>query len=79
MRNIVVAAVLVLAAAAVFGAARQDTKPTMPMMSGMIQNSLMNIPGVEVSVTDTPDGSHHLVYNENRRCLRSCAVKFAGT
>jgi hypothetical protein len=57
MRNIVLAAVLVLAAAAVFAAARQDTQPTMPMMSGMIQNSPMNIPGVEVAVTDTPNGA----------------------
>lgn len=57
MRNIVISVALVLAAATVFAAARQDTKPTLPMMSGMIQNSPMNIPGVEVAVTDTPNGA----------------------
>jgi hypothetical protein len=57
MRNIVVAVALVLAATAVFAAARQDIKPTMPMMLGMIQNSPMNIQGVEVTVTDTPQGA----------------------
>jgi hypothetical protein len=66
MRRLIIALILILAATAVFATAQQDTKPAMPMMPGMIwnpgqmrsmmQNSPMNIPGVEVSVTDTPDG-----------------------
>lgn len=66
MRRLIIAVILILAATAVFATARQDTKPAMPMMPGilgnagqmrsMMQNSPMNIPGVEVSVTDTPDG-----------------------
>ena len=69
MRRLIIAVILILAATAVFATARQDTKPAapvmpmMPWMTGnagqmrsMMQNSPMNIPGVEVAVTDTPDG-----------------------
>ena len=65
MRRLIIAVILVLAATAVFATARQDTKPAAPMMPWMMgnagqmrsmQNSPMNIPGVEVAVTDTPDG-----------------------
>ena len=66
MRRLIIAVILILAATALFATARQDTKPAAPMMSWMIgnadqmrsmmQNSPMNIPGVEVAVTDTPDG-----------------------
>src|SRR5262245_4428537 len=66
MRRLIIAVILILAATAVFATARQDTKsaaPMMPRMMGnadqmrsMMQNSPMNIPGVEVAVTDTPDG-----------------------
>jgi hypothetical protein len=69
MRKLIIAVILILAATAVFATARQDTKPAAPMippmpwmmgnagqMRSMMQNSPMNIPGVEVAVTDTPDG-----------------------
>jgi hypothetical protein len=63
MKKLLIAALLLIAATAVFAAARQDTKPaTMPMMHGMMTNgammgnSPMNIPGVEVAVEDTPNG-----------------------
>jgi hypothetical protein len=63
MKKLLIAAILLVAATAVFAAARQDTKPaTMPMMHGMMMNgammgnSPMNIPGVEVAVEDTPNG-----------------------
>jgi len=67
MRRLLIIAILLLAATAVFAAARQDTKPApMPMMHGMMHgmmmdgtmmtNSPMNIPGVEVAVEDTPNG-----------------------
>ena len=69
MRRLIIAVILILAATAVFATARQDTKPAAPMMPrmpwlmgnagqmrSMMQNSPMNIPGVEVAVTDTPDG-----------------------
>jgi hypothetical protein len=63
MRRLLIVAILLVTATAVFAAARQDTKPaTMPMMHGMMMNgammgnSPMNIPGVEVAVEDTPNG-----------------------
>jgi hypothetical protein len=65
MRRLIIAVILILAATAVFATARQDTKPAAPMpwmmgnagqMRSMMQNSPMNIPGVEVAVNDTPDG-----------------------
>jgi hypothetical protein len=62
MRRILIAALLIIVATAVFAGARQDTKPAMPMMRGMMMNgtmmgnSPMNIPGVEVAVEDTPTG-----------------------
>jgi hypothetical protein len=65
MRRLIIAVILILAATAVFATARQDTKPARMMpwmmgnagqMSSMMQNSPMNIPGVELAVTDTPDG-----------------------
>lgn len=66
MRRLIIAVILILAATAVFATARQDTKPAAPMMPSMMsnalqmrsmmQNSPMNIPGVEVAFTDTPDG-----------------------
>jgi len=66
MRRLIIAVILILAATAVFATARQDTKPAAPMMPwmmgntgqmrSMMQNSPMNIPGVEVAITDTPDG-----------------------
>ena len=63
MKKLLIGALLLITATAVFAAARQDTKPaTMPMMHGMMMNgammgnSPMNIPGVEVAVEDTPNG-----------------------
>jgi hypothetical protein len=62
MRRLLIAALLLIVATAVFATARQDTKPAMPMMHGMMMNgpmmsnSPMNIPGVEVAVEDTPNG-----------------------
>jgi hypothetical protein len=63
MKKLLIAALLLITATAVFAAARQDTKPaTMPMMHGMMMNgammgnSPMNIPGVEVALEDTPNG-----------------------
>ena len=63
MRRLLIVAILLVTATAVFAATRQDTKPaTMPMMHGMMMNgammgnSPMNIPGVEVAVEDTPNG-----------------------
>lgn len=62
MRRILIAALLIIVATAVFASSRQDTKPAMPMMRGMMMdgammsNSPMNIPGVEVAVEDTPNG-----------------------
>jgi hypothetical protein len=62
MKKLLIAALLLIIATAIFAAARQDTKPaTMPMhgmmMNGpMMGNSPMNIPGVEVAVEDTPNG-----------------------
>ncbi|HLH31660.1 MAG TPA: hypothetical protein VKY31_10690 [Terriglobia bacterium] len=64
MRRFVIAVVLVLLATAVFATARQDTKPAMPMMPGMMNGMMGNMmhnppmfmPGVEITVTDTPDG-----------------------
>jgi hypothetical protein len=63
MKRLLIAAILVITASAVFSAARQDTRPTaMPMMHNMMMNgsmmgnSPMNIPGVEVAVEDTPNG-----------------------
>jgi len=55
MRRLIIAVILILAATAVFATARQATKPAAPMGS-MMQNSPMNIPGVEIAVTDTQDG-----------------------
>ena len=62
MRRLIIAVILILAATALFATARQDTKPAAPMMPWMIgnadqmrsmmQNSPMNIPGVEVAVTE---------------------------
>ena len=63
MRRLLIAAILLIIATAVFAAARQETKPAaMPMMHGMMMNgtmmgnSPMNITGVEVAVEDTPNG-----------------------
>jgi hypothetical protein len=63
MKRLIITAILLIAATALFAVARQDTKPaTMPGMQGMMTNghmmgnSPMNIPGVEVAVEDTPDG-----------------------
>ena len=63
MKRVLITAILLIVATAVFAAARQDTKPpTMPTMHGMMMNgsmmgnSPMNIPGVEVAVEDTPNG-----------------------
>jgi hypothetical protein len=65
MRRLIIAVILILAATAVFATVRQDTKPAAPMMPWMMGNAgqmrsmmqnPMNIPGVEVAVTDTPDG-----------------------
>jgi hypothetical protein len=57
MRRLVLAIILVLAATALFAAARQDTKPSFPMMHGMMGNVMpMNFPGVEIAVTDVPNG-----------------------
>jgi len=69
MRKLVIAALLVLATTAVFAYARQDTRPSIPMMPGrpgmmmrgmmgnMMRNSPMAISGVEVTVTDIPEGA----------------------
>ena len=63
MKRLLMTVVLLIVATAVFGTARQDTKPTtMPMMHGMMMNghmmdnSPMNVPGVEIAVEDTPNG-----------------------
>jgi hypothetical protein len=62
MRRLIIA-VLLIGATAVFAAARQDTKPSVPMVHGMMMNqtmmwnSPMNIPGVEVAVEDTLNGA----------------------
>jgi hypothetical protein len=63
MKRLLIAALLLITATAVFAGARQDTRPAaMPMMHGMMMNgammgnSPMNIPGVEVAVEDTPNG-----------------------
>jgi len=63
MRRLLIAAILLIIATAVFAAARQETKPAaMPMMhsmmmnGAMMSNSPMNIPGVDVAVEDTPNG-----------------------
>jgi hypothetical protein len=61
MRRLVIAVILVLAATALFAAARQDTKPSPSMMPGMTHGMMgngvpMNFPGAEVAVTDVPDG-----------------------
>ena len=61
MRRLIIA-VLLIGATALFAAARQDTKPTVPMAHGMMMNptmmgnSPMNIPGVDVAVEDSPNG-----------------------
>jgi Spy/CpxP family protein refolding chaperone len=39
MRRLIIATILILAASAVFATARQDTKPAMPMMPGMMGNA----------------------------------------
>jgi len=62
MNKTVIVIILALTASIVFGTARQDTtRAPMPMMSGMMgnmmQNSPMNIPGVDIAVADTPDGA----------------------
>jgi hypothetical protein len=63
MKRLIIAVILILAATAVFATVRQDTKPAAAMMGNalqmrsMMQNSPMNMPGVEVAVTDTPDGA----------------------
>jgi len=62
MKKTVIVIVLALTAMVVFATPRQDTTRTpMPMMPGMMgnmmQNSPMNIPGVEIVVSDTPDGA----------------------
>ena len=65
MRKTAIAIILILGATAIFAAAaaRQDSKPgpMMPgmmreMMPNMMQGSPMNFPGLEIAVTDTPDG-----------------------
>lgn len=63
MKRVLITAILLIVATAVFAAVRQDTKPpTLPIMHGtmmngsMMSNSPMNIPGVEVAVEDTPNG-----------------------
>ena len=67
MRKTVIAIILALAATAILAAAaaRQDSKPAPPMMPGMMREMMMtnmmpgspmNLPGVEIAVSDTPDG-----------------------
>src|SRR5437016_279044 len=68
MKRLIIAGLLLIAATSVFATARQDTKPSMPMMHGMMndsagmmanmmKNSPMNIPDVEITVEDTPNGA----------------------